>query len=105
MSKVWPDWHDRYDFDEFAILKFVPEEPGVFLIRRKFYDDYMNYIIMIDAAENLRKRLLEYINDPPEEIRQYLNKGEILEFAFLRTLDPYTIKHGIVEDLRRLRNP
>jgi len=99
---MWPDWHDVYDFDEFSILKFAPEEPGVFLIRRKFQKDF---IILIDAAENLKEKLLDYLVNPPDELEKHIYKGEILEFAFLRTLDPYTVKDGILEDLKRIRNP
>ncbi len=104
MSKVWPDWHDRYDFDEFNVLRFAPEEPGVFMIRRKFYEDYLSSIILIDASENLKGRLLEEWENPSGKVKEYLERGEILEFSFLRTLDPYTIRDGILEDLRNLGN-
>ncbi len=99
--KMWPDWHDVYDFDEFSILKFVPEEPGVFIIRRKFQKDL---IVLIDAAENLKEKLLDCLVNPPDELAKHIYKGEILEFAFLRTLDPYTVKDGILEDFKHLRN-
>ncbi len=54
MSKVWPDWHDRYDFDEFCILRFAPEEPGVFIIRLKDGEDWIDSILHIDAAYNIK---------------------------------------------------
>ncbi len=104
MSKVWPDWHDKYDFDEFNILRFAPNEPGVFLIRRKYYEDYIKSILLIDASENLKERLLEEWENPSEKVRKYLEMGEILEFSFLKTLDPFTIRDGILENLRDIAN-
>ncbi len=104
MSKVWPDWHDKYDFDEFNILRFAPDEPGVFLIRRKYYEDYIKSILLIDASENLKERLLEEWENPSGRVREYLEMGEILEFSFLKTLDPFTIRDGILESLGNIAN-
>ncbi|MFZ8834361.1 MAG: hypothetical protein ACO2O5_09210, partial [Candidatus Caldipriscus sp.] len=62
-------------------------------------------IILIDASENLKDRILEEWENPSGKVKKYLERGEILEFSFLRTLDPYTIRDGILEDLRNLGNP
>ncbi len=103
MKKAWPKWHDVYDFDEYAVERFAPESPGLFLIRRKG-DDWESSILLLDSSDNIKEALLKILENPPAEVENALTRGEILEYRFFRAVEHEKLKHDILEDLRRIGN-
>ncbi|NPA80207.1 MAG: hypothetical protein GXO29_04060 [Thermotogae bacterium] len=101
MAKIWPDWHDVYDFDEYMVERFAPESPGVFLVRIRERDWY-DSILLIDSSDNIKEALLRLLRQPEGEVQKALNRGEILEFRFFRAVEHEKLKYDILENFRRL---
>ncbi len=103
MAKVWPDWHDYYDFDEYMVERFAPEAPGLYLIRLKDRE-WEESILLLDSSDNLKEALLSVLKAPDGAVKLALERGELLEFRFFKAVEHEKIKHDILENLRSLRD-
>lgn len=98
MAKVWPDWHDKYDLDEYMVERFAPESPGLYMVRIKD-EEWDRSILLLDSADNIKEALLQVLRSPEGPVRAALMRGEILEFRFFRAVEHEKLKHDILESL------
>jgi len=98
MAKVWPDWHDRYDFDEYMVERFAPEAPGLYLIRVKDRE-WDESLLLIDSSDNIKYALLRILRSPDGPVKAAISNGDILEFRFFKAVEHEKLKHDILENL------
>ncbi|NPB04620.1 MAG: hypothetical protein GXO39_09485 [Thermotogae bacterium] len=103
MAKVWPNWHDHYDFDEYMVERFAPTSPGLYMIRMKDREWYES-ILVLDGAPNIKEALLKHLSHPKGTLKTALERGEILEFRFFRAKEYEKLRDDVLENLRDLRN-
>ncbi len=99
----WPDWHNKYPFNDFYINKFVSDEPGVFCIFN--YDN--DEIIYFGFSENLKLGLLKLYQMPNNCIKEVLKSGYRLGFSYFKALNPKKFYEQVLESYNKLqkRNP
>jgi hypothetical protein len=96
----WPNWHNKYPFNDFYINKFVSNEPGVFYIFN--YDN--GEIIYFGFAENLKFELLKLYEMPSSCILDFLKSGCRLGFSYFKALNPKRFYNQVLESYNKTQH-
>jgi len=94
----WPDWHNKYPFNDFYIYKFAPSEPGVFYIF-----NYENFeILYFGYSENIKEKLLNLYENPNNCLNKVILKGSRLGFSYFKAQNPQRFYLQILESFNKL---